>query len=66
MAKLQIARHRLDRAELWMSRMRKVADVQGGEGPTAKDTLRRMAQIYRAMGRPARAARLERQADSGS
>jgi tetratricopeptide (TPR) repeat protein len=66
MARLQIARHRLDRAELWVARMRKVADAHGHASTIGKDTLLRMAQIYRAMGRTDRAARLEQQADSGS
>ncbi|MCX5797248.1 MAG: tetratricopeptide repeat protein [Elusimicrobia bacterium] len=66
MARLQIARHRLDRAELWVARMRKVADAHGRESGIGKDALRRMAKIYRSMGRKDRAARLERQADYGS
>jgi len=66
LARLQIARHRLDRAELWVARMRKVADAYGHNSRIAKDTLRRMAQIYRSMGRKDRAARLDKQADSGS
>jgi len=66
MARLQVARHRFDRAELWMTRMRRVADAQGRGSSMARTNLRRMAQIYRAMGRNGRAARLEEQADSGS
>ena len=66
LARIQIARRRFDQAELWLGRMRRVADTHGRESSIGKKTLRRMAQIYRAMGRQDRAARLEQQADSGS
>ncbi|MCX5794121.1 MAG: tetratricopeptide repeat protein [Elusimicrobia bacterium] len=66
LARVYVARGKPDLVEMCLKRMRQVGEMFGRQHPVHKDALRRMAKVYRAMGRKQRAEKLERDADFGS
>lgn len=66
LARVHVARRRFDRAAPWLARLRRLADSRGERSTVRQDALRRLARLYRDMGRPVQAAKLEVLAGPGS
>ena len=66
LARVRLAQRRADLAAPWLAKLRRLADSRGERSTVRQDALRRLARIYRDMGRPAQAAKLEALAEPGS